>query len=208
MSFSNSAWEIFNQSIYDYHQKDQVDTPINNPFQNDSLERLLYAKNWIDTVQWHLEDIIRDENIDPTEALKLKRRIDASNQQRTDLVEFIDTWLLEKYSNVTPNPGARINSETPAWAVDRLSILALKVYHMSLEANRESASEEHRNNCTAKLNVLLEQKKDLFEAIDQLLLDIENGKIKMKVYRQMKMYNDENLNPVLYQNVKNGQTKS
>ncbi len=208
MSFSNSAWEIFNQSIYDYHQKDQVDTPINNPFQNDSLERLLYAKNWIDTVQWHLEDIIRDENIDPTEALKLKRRIDASNQQRTDLVEFIDTWFLEKYSNVTPNPGARINSETPAWAVDRLSILALKVYHMSLEANRESASEEHRNNCTAKLNVLLEQKKDLFEAIDQLLLDIENGKIKMKVYRQMKMYNDENLNPVLYQNVKNGQTKS
>lgn len=208
MSFSNSAWEIFNQSIYDYHQKDQVDNPINNPFQNDSLERLLYAKNWIDTVQWHLEDIIRDENIDPTEALKLKRRIDASNQQRTDLVEFIDTWFLEKYSNVTPNPGARINSETPAWAVDRLSILALKVYHMSLEANRESASEEHRNNCTAKLNVLLEQKKDLFEAIDQLLLDIENGKIKMKVYRQMKMYNDENLNPVLYQNVKNGQTKS
>lgn len=208
MSFSNSAWEIFNQSINDYHQKDQVDTPINNPFQNDSLERLLYAKNWIDTVQWHLEDIIRDENIDPTEALKLKRRIDASNQQRTDLVEFIDTWLLEKYSDVTPNPGARINSETPAWAVDRLSILALKVYHMSLEANRESASEEHRNNCTAKLNVLLEQKKDLFEAIDQLLLDIENGKIKMKVYRQMKMYNDENLNPVLYQNVKNGQTKS
>lgn len=208
MSFSNSAWEIFNQSIYDYHQKDQVDTPINNPFQNDSLERLLYAKNWIDTVQWHLEDIIRDENIDPTEALKLKRRIDASNQQRTDLVEFIDTWFLEKYSNVTPNPGARINSETPAWAVDRLSILALKVYHMSLEANRESASEEHRNNCTAKLNVLLAQKKDLFEAIDQLLLDIENGKIKMKVYRQMKMYNDENLNPVLYQNVKNGQTKS
>lgn len=158
MSFSNSAWEIFNQSINDYHQKDQVDTPINNPFQNDSLERLLYAKNWIDTVQWHLEDIIRDENIDPTEALKLKRRIDASNQQRTDLVEFIDTWFLEKYSNVTPNPGARINSETPAWAVDRLSILALKVYHMSLEANRESASEEHRNNCTAKLNVLLEQK--------------------------------------------------
>lgn len=208
MSFSNSAWEIFNQSIYDYHQKDQVDNPINNPFQNDSLERLLYAKNWIDTVQWHLEDIIRDENIDPTEALKLKRRIDASNQQRTDLVEFIDTWFLEKYSNVTPNPDARINSETPAWAVDRLSILALKVYHMSLEANRESASEEHRNNCTAKLNVLLEQKKDLFEAIDQLLLDIENGKIKMKVYRQMKMYNDENLNPVLYQNVKNGQTKS
>lgn len=208
MSFSESAWEIFNQSINDYHLKDDVDTPINNSFQKNTLEWLLYAKNWIDTVQWHLEDIIRDENITPAEALKIKRRIDSSNQQRTDLVEFIDSWFLQKYENITPDYNAKINSETPAWAVDRLSILALKIYHMSLEANRNSASEEHRLNCTNKLNVLLEQKKDLSEAIDQLLFDIENGKIKMKVYKQMKMYNDENLNPVLYQNVKNDQTKS
>ena len=206
MSFSESAWEIFNQSINDYHLKDDVDTPINNSFQKNTLEWLLYAKNWIDTVQWHLEDIIRDENITPAEALKIKRRIDSSNQQRTDLVEFIDSWFLQKYENITPEPDAKINSETPAWAVDRLSILALKVYHMSLEANRSSATEEHRFNCTSKLNVLLEQKKDLSEAIDQLLFDIENGKIKMKVYKQMKMYNDETLNPVLYQNVKNDQT--
>ena len=206
MSFSESAWEIFNQSINDYHLKDDVDTPINNSFQKNTLEWLLYAKNWIDTVQWHLEDIIRDENITPAEALKIKRRIDSSNQQRTDLVEFIDSWFLQKYENITPEPDAKINSETPAWAVDRLSILALKVYHMSLEANRSSATEEHRFNCTTKLNVLLEQKKDLSEAIDQLLFDIENGKIKMKVYKQMKMYNDETLNPVLYQNVKNDQT--
>lgn len=208
MSFSESAWEIFNQSINDYHLKDDVDTPINNSFQKNTLEWLLYAKNWIDTVQWHLEDIIRDENITPAEALKIKRRIDSSNQQRTDLVEFIDSWFLQNYENITPDYNAKINSETPAWAVDRLSILALKIYHMSLEANRDSASEEHRFNCTNKLNVLLEQKKDLSEAIDQLLFDIENGKIKMKVYKQMKMYNDENLNPVLYQNVKNDQTKS
>ena len=206
MSFSESAWEIFNQSINDYHLKDDVDTPINNSFQKNTLEWLLYAKNWIDTVQWHLEDIIRDENITPAEALKIKRRIDSSNQQRTDLVEFIDSWFLQKHENITPEPDAKINSETPAWAVDRLSILALKVYHMSLEANRSSATEEHRFNCTSKLNVLLEQKKDLSEAIDQLLFDIENGKIKMKVYKQMKMYNDETLNPVLYQNVKNDQT--
>ena len=206
MSFSESAWEIFNQSINEYHQKDDVDTPINNSFEKNTLEWLLYAKNWIDTVQWHLEDIIRDENIEPLEALKIKRRIDSSNQQRTDLVEFIDSWFLQKYENITPEPVAKINSETPAWAVDRLSILALKVYHMSLEANRSSATEEHRFNCTSKLNVLLEQKKDLSEAIDQLLFDIENGKIKMKVYKQMKMYNDETLNPVLYQNVKNDQT--
>ena len=206
MSFSESAWEIFNQSINDYHLKDDVDTPINNSFQKNTLEWLLYAKNWIDTVQWHLEDIIRDENIEPLEALKIKRRIDSSNQQRTDLVEFIDSWFLQEYENITPEPDAKINSETPAWAVDRLSILALKVYHMSLEANRSSATEEHRFNCTSKLNVLLEQKKDLSEAIDQLLFDIENGKIKMKVYKQMKMYNDETLNPVLYQNVKNDQT--
>ena len=206
MSFSESAWKIFNQSINEYHKKDDVDTPINNSFEKNTLEWLLYAKNWIDTVQWHLEDIIRDENIEPLEALKIKRRIDSSNQQRTDLVEFIDSWFLQKYENITPEPDAKINSETPAWAVDRLSILALKVYHMSLEANRSSATEEHRFNCTSKLNVLLEQKKDLSEAIDQLLFDIENGKIKIKVYKQMKMYNDETLNPVLYQNVKNDQT--
>ena len=205
MGFSDQAWDIFNQSITDFHTEDNVDTAMHNPFVNGSLEWLLYAKNWIDTVQWHLEDIIRDANIEPTEALKIKRRIDSSNQQRTDLVEFIDSWFLQKYNNITPNEDAKINSETPAWAVDRLSILSLKVYHMSLEAHRASASEEHRQNCSDKLNVLLEQKKDLSVAIDQLLFDIENGQVKMRVYKQMKMYNDESLNPVLYQNVKNGQ---
>ena len=207
MSFTDQAWEIFNASISDYHINDHVDTPIKNPFESESLERLLYAKNWIDTVQWHLEDIIRDTNIEPNEALKIKRRIDASNQERTDMVEYIDSWFLEKYKNITPNDNARLNSETPAWAFDRLSILALKIYHMSLEAHRDSASDEHRNNCSQKLNVLLEQKKDLSEAITQLLDDIENGKIKMKSYKQMKMYNDESLNPILYQNLKNDQTK-
>ena len=207
MSITNTAWEIFNQSINDYHVKDNVDEPVKNQFPNGTLERILYAKNWIDTVQWHLEDIIRDTNIEPNEALKIKRRIDASNQERTDLVEYIDSWFLEKYKNITPNDNARLNSETPAWAFDRLSILALKIYHMSLEAHRDSASDEHRNNCSQKLNVLLEQKKDLSEAITQLLDDIENGKIKMKSYKQMKMYNDESLNPILYQNLKNDQTK-
>ncbi|WP_326982075.1 DUF4254 domain-containing protein [Chryseobacterium sp. MYb264] len=199
MNFTETAWKVFNQSIEDYHVSDDVNTLINNPFEKDSLERILYAKNWIDTVQWHLEDIIRDENIDPTEALVLKRTIDASNQKRTDLVEFIDSWFLEKYKNSTPKSLAKINTETPAWAVDRLSILALKVYHMSLEAHRESASEEHRANCQAKLDVLLMQKEDLSTSINQLLTDIENGDVKMKVYKQMKMYNDESLNPILYQ---------
>lgn len=201
-AFSETAWEIFNQAITDYHLADDVDTSANNPFQKESLEHLLYAKNWIDTVQWHLEDIIRDEKIVPEEALKIKRRIDASNQQRTDLVEFIDSWFLTKYENVTPDNNAKINTETPAWAVDRLSILALKVYHMALEACRETATDEHRSKCREKLNVLLEQKNDLTTAIDQLLADIENGKVKMKVYRQMKMYNDESLNPILYQKAK------
>ncbi len=201
-AFSEIAWEIFNQAITDYHLADDVDTSANNPFQKESLEHLLYAKNWIDTVQWHLEDIIRDEKIVPEEALKIKRRIDASNQQRTDLVEFIDSWFLTKYENVTPDNNAKINTETPAWAVDRLSILALKVYHMALEACRETATDEHRSKCREKLNVLLEQKNDLTTSIDQLLADIENGKVKMKVYRQMKMYNDESLNPILYQKAK------
>ena len=203
MSFTSSAWEIFSKSVEDYHINDNIDFPINNPFEKGSLEQLLYAKNWIDTVQWHLEDIIRDENINPDDALKLKRRIDASNQQRTDLVEYIDSWFLQKYQNVTPKPDAKLNTETVAWAIDRLSILVLKVYHMNLEATRESASDEHRAKCTEKLNVLLEQKKDLSQAIDLLLEDIENGNVKMKTYKQMKMYNDESLNPVLYQKVKN-----
>ena len=201
MSFTETAWSVFNKSIEDYHVLDNVDTPIDNTFPKDSLERILYAKNWIDTVQWHLEDIIRDENIDPIEALQLKRRIDASNQQRTDLVEFIDSWFLNKYKGITPKPNAKLNTETLAWAVDRLSILALKVYHMALEANRDSASEEHRLNCKNKLNVLLTQKVDLSTSIDQLLLDIENGDVKIKVYKRMKMYNDESLNPILYQKV-------
>ena len=203
MSFSSSAWDIFSKSVEDYHINDNIDFPINNPFEKGSLEQLLYAKNWIDTVQWHLEDIIRDENIDPLDALKLKRRIDASNQQRTDLVEYIDSWFLQKYQNITPKSEAKINTETVAWAIDRLSILVLKVYHMNQEATRESASDEHRAKCTEKLNVLLEQKKDLSQAIDFLLEEIEKGNVKMKTYKQMKMYNDESLNPVLYQKSKN-----
>ena len=197
-SFSEYAWSIFNRSIEDYHITDDVDAVKPNHYENNSLEQILYDKNWIDTVQWHLEDIIRDENIDPVKALEIKRRIDASNQKRTDLVEFIDSWFLNKYKNTTPNADAKINTETPAWAVDRLSILALKVYHMDLEANRASASDEHREKCQMKLNTLLEQKKDLSSAIDQLLNDIENRLVKIKTYKQMKMYNDETLNPVLY----------
>ena len=197
-SFSEFAWDIFNKSINDYHITDNVDANEPNNYTQGSLEQILYSKNWIDTVQWHLEDIIRDENINPVKALEIKRRIDASNQKRTDLVEFIDSWFLNKYKNTTPNADAKINTETPAWAVDRLSILALKVYHMDLEANRTSASNEHREKCQMKLNTLLEQKKDLSSAIDQLLSDIENGLVKIKTYKQMKMYNDETLNPVLY----------
>ena len=200
--FSGIAYPIFEQSINDYHQHDSVDQPINNPFSKDKIEHLLYAKNWVDTVQWHFEDIIRNPDIDPVAALILKRKIDASNQERTDMVEYIDSYFLQQYSNVTPNENATINSESPAWAIDRLSILALKIYHMNEEATREDASPEHRLKCTEKLNILLEQKKDLSTAIDTLLTDIESGTKFMKVYKQMKMYNDDELNPVLYQNKK------
>ncbi len=189
---------IFQQAIADYHITDNVDTPIRNPFSSGSIEHLLYTKNWIDTVQWHLEDIIRDPQIDPVAALALKRRIDASNQQRTDLVEYIDSYLLQSYSNVQPLANATINTESPAWAIDRLSILELKIYHMQLEAARSDASEAHREACTSKLAVLLAQRTDLSMAIDQLLADIAAGTKYMKVYKQMKMYNDESLNPVLY----------
>jgi len=200
--FSKLAFSVFDQSIRDYHQFDNVDQPINNPFTKDKFEHLLYHKNWIDTVQWHFEDIIRDPNIDPVAALTLKRRIDASNQERTDMVEYIDSYFLQKYTMVIPKNNAKINSESPAWAFDRLSILALKIYHMTEEANRLEASQTHRDNCQTKLNVLLEQRSDLSTAIDDLLSDIENGAKFMKVYKQMKMYNDDELNPVLYQNKK------
>lgn len=199
MSFTEKTWAIFNQSVEDYHKKDDVNSEENNPFPSNTLEWILYSKNWIDTVQWHLEDIIREEDIDPSAALKIKRRIDKLNQQRTDLVEQIDFWFYKNFEGIVPKSDARINTETPAWSVDRFSILSLKIYHMKIEANREDASEEHRKKCAEKLQVLLEQKKDLSESINQLLSDIENGTVKMKLYKQMKMYNDESLNPVLYQ---------
>jgi len=200
--FSKFAYAIFEQCIKDYHVYDNVDQPINNPYPKDKIEHLLYFKNWIDTVQWHFEDIIRDPQIDPVAALVLKRRIDASNQERTDMVEYIDSYFLKQYADVVVKSSAKINSESPAWTIDRLSILALKIYHMTEEANRAEASQEHRDKCQEKLNVLLEQRTDLSTAIDDLLTDIENGDKFMKVYKQMKMYNDDDLNPVLYQNKK------
>lgn len=194
--------EIFQQGINDYHVKDDVDTEVVNLYGKDSLEYLMYLKNWVDTVQWHLEDIIRDPNIDPVEALKIKRRIDKSNQHRTDMVEYIDSWFLQKYKEVNPVADATFNTESPAWAIDRLSILELKIYHMQQEATRKDASDEHRSACQAKLDVLLTQREDLSTAIQQLLDDMASGKKYMKVYKQMKMYNDESLNPVLYQQKK------
>ncbi len=201
MSFNHIADQgnqIFDDGIANYHMTDDVDAPIQNEFEKSSMEHLMYLKNWIDTVQWHLEDLIRDPQINPAAALLLKRRIDASNQERTDVVEYIDSYLLEKYKEVVIQPDATLNTESPAWAIDRLSILALKIYHMRQEAEREEASEAHRNVCSQKLAVLLEQRKDLSQAINALLQDIETGRKYMKAYKQMKMYNDEALNPVLY----------
>jgi hypothetical protein len=200
MSFTEHCNTIFSQAIRDYHLTDNVDTAIRNPYDRDSIDFHLYTKCWIDTVQWHLEDIIRNPHIDPNDALALKRRIDRSNQDRTDLVEEIDSWFRQQYNEVKPQSDARLNTESPAWAVDRLSILALKIYHMKEQTQREEASEDHRAKCMAKLGVLLEQQKDLSTAIDQLLEDIAEGRKYMKVYRQMKMYNDPATNPVLYKN--------
>ncbi|MCR4765861.1 MAG: DUF4254 domain-containing protein [Bacteroidaceae bacterium] len=198
MKFTELSNNIFSQVIADYHKTDHVDTPIQNPYELRSIEYYLYLKNWIDTVQWHLEDIIRDPNINPVEALKIKRRIDKSNQDRTDLVELIDSYFLDKYKDVQVMADATINTESPAWAIDRLSILALKIYHMREQVERNDSTPEHQTACQQKLNILLEQRNDLSIAIDQLLSDIEAGNKFMKVYKQMKMYNDPSLNPVLY----------
>ena len=189
---------IFNQAIEDYHKFDDVDHPCENPYEKLTIEWYLYNKVWIDTVQWHLEDLIRDPNIDPVEALALKRRIDKSNQDRTDIVEMIDGYYLMLFQRVEPQPNATLNTESPAWAIDRLSILQLKIYHMKAEVERTDVSEEHKAKCQAKLDVLLEQNADLCTAIDQLMECYKKGEKVMKVYKQMKMYNDPALNPVLY----------
>ncbi|GAA0872779.1 DUF4254 domain-containing protein [Gangjinia marincola] len=197
--FSKKANTIFKEVIKTYHVVDKVNQPFANPYDKNSdlIAHLLYRKCWIDTVQWHYEDIIRDPQIDPVAALTLKRQIDSSNQDRTDMVEYIDSYFLEKYQDVKPDENATINTESPAWAIDRLSILALKIYHMQEEASRSDASEAHQKSCRAKLDILLEQRVDLSSAIDQLLQDIASGDKYMKVYKQMKMYNDDELNPVL-----------
>ena len=196
--FTSKSNRIFAQVIDDYHRCDDVDAPVRNPYTNGSIEYLLYLKNWIDTVQWHLEDIIRDPNIDPVEALKIKRRIDRSNQERTDMVEYIDSYFLDLYKDVRVAADATVNTESPAWAIDRLSILALKIYHMEQEVRREDVSQKHVEECGRKLDVLRQQQVDLSGAIDALRDDIAAGRKYMKVYKQMKMYNDPELNPVLY----------
>lgn len=197
--FSTKANKIFAEVIDKYHEKNSVEQSYSNPYNKTEnlLEHLLYRKCWIDTVQWHYEDIIRDPKIDPVAALKLKRQIDASNQDRTDMVEYIDSYFLEKFQDTKVKDNATINTESPAWGIDRLSILALKIFHMNEEATRNDASKEHQIACQAKLNILLEQRVDLSTAINQLLDDIAQGRKYMKVYKQMKMYNDEELNPIL-----------
>ena len=197
-AISSLAIKVFEKSVDDYHVHDDIKRAASNPYEKKDFEHLLYEKNWIDTVQWHYEDIIRDPDINPQEGMKLKRLIDSSNQNRTEMVEYIDSYFLKLYSNVNPKTDAKVNTESPAWALDRLSILILKIYHMKEESEREDVSHDHRNNCQKKLDVLIEQREDLSESIDQLLIDLSTGEKKMRVYKQMKMYNDESLNPVLY----------
>ncbi len=199
MPTANECSSIFHRSIDDYHKTDNVDTPIQNPYPTGSFEALLYHKNWIDTVQWHLEDIIRLPEINPSEALLIKRRIDKSNQDRTDRVEQIDDHFLLHFKSVIPKEETRINSETPAWLLDRISILLLKIFHMKEQTERKDAGADHIAKCQAKLAVLMEQKTDMQLAFDELMEDIGNGNRRFKVYRQMKMYNDASLNPMLYQ---------
>ncbi|WP_326494310.1 DUF4254 domain-containing protein [Sphingobacterium sp. UT-1RO-CII-1] len=193
-----SANNIFNQAINDYHLYDNIDHPMVNPYDKSSIEHLLYLKCWIDTAQWHMEDVIRNPDIEPQDALYWKRRIDKQNQIRTDTVEYIDSYFLNLYSSTIPKPNAKINTESPAWAIDRLSILALKIYHMQEESGRKDAEQAHRDNCQAKLEILLQQRNDLSQSIEELLQDLQSGQKIMKVYKQMKMYNDPSLNPVLY----------
>lgn len=204
MFFAELCYQIFEEATACYHVTDNTEVEVENPYSRGSLEYYLFQKNWIDTVQWHLEDIVRDPDIDPEYALQIKRRIDESNQKRTDVVELIDDYFLDRFKEVKVLPRATINTESPAWALDRLSILCLKIYHMEQEVRRDNITRDHVRQCETKLYVLLEQKHDLIVAINQFLEDIEAGRKYMKVYKQMKMYNDPNLNPVLYRKGKLG----
>ena len=197
-AISSLAIKVFEKAVDDYHVHDDINRSATNPYDKKDFEHLLYEKNWIDTVQWHYEDIIRDPDIESNEGMKLKRLIDSSNQNRTEMVEYIDSYFLNLYKHTTPKKDAKVNTESPAWALDRLSILILKIYHMREESLRTDVSNQHKDSCTEKLKILVEQRKDLSESIDQLLEDLSKGEKKMRVYRQMKMYNDETLNPVLY----------
>ena len=197
-AISSLAIKVFEKAVDDYHVHDDINRSATNPYDKKDFEHLLYEKNWIDTVQWHYEDIIRDPDIEPNEGMKLKRLIDSSNQNRTEMVEYIDSYFLNLYKQTTPKKDAKVNTESPAWALDRLSILILKIYHMREESLRTDVSDQHKDSCTEKLKILVEQRKDLSESIDQLLEDLSKGEKKMRVYRQMKMYNDVTLNPVLY----------
>ena len=197
-AISSLAIKVFEKAVDDYHVHDDINRSATNPFDKKDFEHLLYEKNWIDTVQWHYEDIIRDPDIEPNEGMKLKRLIDSSNQNRTEMVEYIDSYFLNLYKQTTPKKDAKVNTESPAWALDRLSILILKIYHMREESLRTDVSDQHKDSCSEKLKILLEQRKDLSDSIDQLLEDLAKGEKKMRVYKQMKMYNDETLNPVLY----------
>ena len=197
-AISSLAIKVFEKAVDDYHVYDDINRSATNPYDKRDFEHLLYEKNWIDTVQWHYEDIIRDPDIESNEGMKLKRLIDSSNQNRTEMVEYIDSYFLNLYKQTTPKKDAKVNTESPAWALDRLSILILKIYHMREESLRTDVSDQHKDSCSEKLKILLEQRKDLSDSIDQLLEDLAKGEKKMRVYKQMKMYNDETLNPVLY----------
>lgn len=195
---AQECYRIFEQSVADYHRQNDTDHPVSNPYSEGSFEALCYLKNWIDTVQWHLEDIVRDPEIDPVKGLALKRRIDKSNQHRTDVVEQLDDRIISHFRMVVPGPEARLNSETPAWLLDRMSILVLKIWHMKEQTERKDVSAEHVLKCQSKLDILLEQREDMARCFDELIEEVGNGKRIIKVYRQMKMYNDYSLNPVLY----------
>jgi hypothetical protein len=192
---------IFQKAIENYHLKDHVDTMLENPYDANTLDYIMYEKCWIDTVQWHLEDLIRIPDLNPKEALAIKQRIDKSNQNRTDMVEKIDDHYVSLYRSTSEN-ATLMNTESPGWVVDRLSILCLKIFHMKEQVLRKDATKKHLQECEWKLNILNLQQHDLSNAFNQLLEDYKNGVKKMQVYRQMKMYNDANLNPELYRKKK------
>ena len=204
MVFMFKASELLEQQLNEVAQW-HVKAPEPDYVEASDFPNLVSMQHYVNFELWHQEDMARDPDATDSKIAAVKRAIDVLNQRRNDMIEQMDQYLLDELQKKKINytSETEMNSETPGSIIDRLSINALKIYHMDEEIQRLDVTDEHRKKCSGKLSVLQDQRNDLKKSLETLLADLSSGKKRLKVYQQMKMYNDENLNPVLYQKGKN-----